>query len=744
MPFRGWAGWLIPPRCPLPCSGFDAAFEGEESHATCVRTLDAGNDVGMVGSGAARRTATVSVLFCDLVGSTERQARLGDDASDEFRRRFYAALRDAVARTGGEEVKNTGDGLMVVFRRSALDAVTCAVAMHETVGSLDADEPVQIYVGISAGEAAEDDNDWFGTPVNEAARLCAAAKPGQTLANEVVRSLVGSRGTFEFRSVRPLTLKGLPAPIAAVEVVTRAEIGSGLTRVQPRHRRQRRTALLAGSVIGAVVLGIAATIVILALSGHSRSAPPEVPSLDSQASGYTPKLVTRSCNPGENGGDASVTCMTLIVPEDRDHPLGNSVRLPVVYVRATNPKAPPEVGFAGLSSPPGGIDLSSVADQYLLTIRGDIGSQPTLTCKDERDNRKRRLGMDTPTARRTLYQELDACRTRLVAEGVNLDKYGPNDVADDVRDLARALHLHKIDLRLFKKGALPGYALLHRFPSLVHAMLLNTPSTPDDDPLNEATNAAAALADYDRRCSASSACTKIAPHFNAMVSALFAEWSARPRKVTVSSPDGSSVTLVLDGDRLMEAIWIALHDYGAYPVLAGAIASRDASLVGVYIALNDLGRPTPEGVEPDVGSIVWACESRTAIAASQLQTARAAYPQWSAVIDGDALDRCTRWGIGAQADLIAPVSGATPAFIVAGELEPEHSAIERVHGELPASQLISLNGLASGDANAWPACVPQLRRAFVLAPLSALDTDRCGRSTPPVAYVPVPAASSIP
>ena len=122
-------------------------------------------------------------------------------------------------RSRGEEVKNTGDGLMVVFRHSALDAVACAVAMHESVGDLDADEPVQLYVGISAGEAADDDGDWFGTPVNEAARLCAAAKPGQTLTNEVVRSLVGSRGTFAFRAVGSLTLKGMPRPVAAVEVV---------------------------------------------------------------------------------------------------------------------------------------------------------------------------------------------------------------------------------------------------------------------------------------------------------------------------------------------------------------------------------------------------------------------------------------------------------------------------------------------------------------------------------------------
>ena len=212
------------------------------------------------GSGGARRTATVTVLFCDLVGSTARQMRVGDDATDDFRRRFFTTLTDAVDRSRGEEVKNTGDGLMVVFRHSALDAVACAVSMHESVGDLDADEPIQLYVGISAGEAAEDDGDWFGTPVNEAARLCAAAKPGQTLTNEVVRSLVGSRGTFEFRAVgslrsrdaspgchgggrpaRPRARSSTSRTLPAMATSTRADSRSRDRRVVRRDRRRGGT-----------------------------------------------------------------------------------------------------------------------------------------------------------------------------------------------------------------------------------------------------------------------------------------------------------------------------------------------------------------------------------------------------------------------------------------------------------------------------------------------------------------------
>ena len=64
----------------------------------------------------------VSVLFTDIVGSTELLGRLGERDYDEVRRRHFAALRTALADHDGTEVKNTGDGLMAVFR-SAVDAV---------------------------------------------------------------------------------------------------------------------------------------------------------------------------------------------------------------------------------------------------------------------------------------------------------------------------------------------------------------------------------------------------------------------------------------------------------------------------------------------------------------------------------------------------------------------------------------------------------------------------------------------
>jgi class 3 adenylate cyclase len=124
---------------------------------------------------AMGRTQAVTILFCDLVASTERRARLGDDAFDQFTTRFMATLRSTIAEADGRVVSSAGDGLMVVFPASIADAVACATTMHRAVGELDPHDPPLLRVGISSGEVAQDGDEYSGMPIVEAARLEAAA-----------------------------------------------------------------------------------------------------------------------------------------------------------------------------------------------------------------------------------------------------------------------------------------------------------------------------------------------------------------------------------------------------------------------------------------------------------------------------------------------------------------------------------------------------------------------------------------
>jgi DNA-binding SARP family transcriptional activator/class 3 adenylate cyclase/DNA polymerase III delta prime subunit len=162
----------------------------------------------------------VAFLFTDLVGSTELLDSLGEDTAEELRRTHFALLRQAVTDAGGEEVKSLGDGLMVVFA-SPLAALRCAVAIQEAVAEHNRSAPeraLHVRVGLHAGEPVRAEEDFFGTAVVVARRLCDRAEGGQILASALVADLVGSRGGHLFTSLGPLELKGLAASVTTVAV----------------------------------------------------------------------------------------------------------------------------------------------------------------------------------------------------------------------------------------------------------------------------------------------------------------------------------------------------------------------------------------------------------------------------------------------------------------------------------------------------------------------------------------------
>ena len=166
-------------------------------------------------------TENLAILFCDVVGSTELSIAMSPDAADTVRREYFAVMRQAVIAAGGNEVKGLGDGVMATFG-SASAALACAVAMQQGVERDNRDRPysVGLRVGLSGGEVTpEDDGDFYGDAVIEAARLCAVCEGGQILAASVVTLMAGRRNRHPCRSVGALSLKGLPVPLETVEVI---------------------------------------------------------------------------------------------------------------------------------------------------------------------------------------------------------------------------------------------------------------------------------------------------------------------------------------------------------------------------------------------------------------------------------------------------------------------------------------------------------------------------------------------
>jgi class 3 adenylate cyclase len=164
-------------------------------------------------------TETITVLFTDLVGSTEISYAISPDDSDELLRAHFSVLRRAIAGSGGVEVKGLGDGVMVVFR-SASAALSCAVAMQQAVhrDNVGARHQLGLRIGLSGGEATMESNDYYGDPVIEAARLCAHAQAGQILATDAVKMMGGRRSPYLFERLAAVELKGLPEPVGVLDV----------------------------------------------------------------------------------------------------------------------------------------------------------------------------------------------------------------------------------------------------------------------------------------------------------------------------------------------------------------------------------------------------------------------------------------------------------------------------------------------------------------------------------------------
>ncbi len=159
-----------------------------------------------------------TVLFTDVEGSTALTQRLGDAKARELLREHERIVRKALKSHRGSEVKTMGDGFMASFS-SVTRALECAIAMQRAFAEHNdsAQEPIRVRVGLDAGEPIAEKDDLFGTAVNEAARITAAAEGGEILVANVVRELAKGKD-FLFADRGETSLKGFEEPVRLYEV----------------------------------------------------------------------------------------------------------------------------------------------------------------------------------------------------------------------------------------------------------------------------------------------------------------------------------------------------------------------------------------------------------------------------------------------------------------------------------------------------------------------------------------------
>jgi class 3 adenylate cyclase len=165
---------------------------------------------------AALDPGTRTILFTDIVGSTDMTQRLGDDLAFALLEVHDRIVRAELAELGGREIKHTGDGIMAVFH-SAHSAVRCALNVQNNISQHRERNPVQslqLRIGLASGEPIERHNDLFGSAVQLAARLCAHAEPEQILMSNAVAELCIGKA-LPLRDVGEIQLKGFEHPVRA-------------------------------------------------------------------------------------------------------------------------------------------------------------------------------------------------------------------------------------------------------------------------------------------------------------------------------------------------------------------------------------------------------------------------------------------------------------------------------------------------------------------------------------------------
>ena len=186
--------------------------------------------------GSAPGSSFRTILFTDLERSVQVTQALGDVRAMDVLHHHDAILRSALAAHRGREVKHTGDGIMASFR-SASDAVAASIWAQRQFASMAGETPgpLNVRIGISAGEPVSEHGDLFGSAVQLAARLCGRAEAGDVLVSAAVRELCTAQ-PIPFVDCGMCELKGFAGPVHHFRVDWRAEIPAPVVRGSDRER----------------------------------------------------------------------------------------------------------------------------------------------------------------------------------------------------------------------------------------------------------------------------------------------------------------------------------------------------------------------------------------------------------------------------------------------------------------------------------------------------------------------------
>jgi class 3 adenylate cyclase len=225
----------------------------------------------------------VTVLFCDVTGSTALGERIDPESLRRVMSRYFETAKAIVVRHGGTVEKFIGDAVMAVFgvptvhEDDALRAVRAAEELRGALGSLndelerDYGTRLELRMGVNTGEVVTGTEERLATgyAVNVAARLEQAAQPGEVLLGEETHRLV--RGAVEAEPAPPLAAKGKSEPLSAYRLLSVQADAPGRRHDAPMIGRERQQRMLAGAFANVVSERACHLFTILGAAGVGKS-----------------------------------------------------------------------------------------------------------------------------------------------------------------------------------------------------------------------------------------------------------------------------------------------------------------------------------------------------------------------------------------------------------------------------------------------------------------------------------------
>ncbi len=394
------------------------------------------------------------------------------------------------------------------------------------------------------------------------------------------------------------------------------------------------------------------------------------------------------CPPGVLATPPStVSCGTLEVPENRNVPDEASVVLPIAIIEPQDGAGLPDPVFY-LDGGPGGDGLTlaetlselPLARKRRVVIVGQRGTplaDPTFDCPEVEAAQAEALdvGMDETTTAAE-QAALGECFDRVTAEDPDLSTYDSATAADDLEAARLALGYGEWNLYGVSYGTRLGLEVLRRHPDAVRSAVLDSVYPPDVDAYTTLVpGAERAFEELQAACEEDPGCAAAYPNLVDRLAALYDQLEASPVDATGVHPEtGAVVTVRWDGDRMVEAAFLALYNEPIIPLLPSLLTQFEQQQMDLATAtyvstVMTFGESMAEGLYLAVE-----CRERAPFTdRDELERQAMEEPAWllSAATAETSVKDCDIWKApAAEPDVAEPVRSAVPTLVLAGRFDP--------------------------------------------------------------------------